>query len=141
MPGILISLSGAGDCVADHEASGTTLQTSKSPEFGGSGASFSSTDLLSVALGTCIATDLEPVAERHGIALDQIRVEVVKRLGERPKRVEAFTVSVRLPAGVDDLLALKLRRAAGHCLVQRSLHPDIDCTVDFFRAGQLIEEV
>ena len=126
--------------MVEHEASGTSLGTSKSPEFGGTGASFSSTDLLAVALGTCIATDLEHVAERHGLLLDQITVGVVKRFGEGPKRIEAFNVSVRLPARVDDLLVLKLRRAAGHCLVQRSLHPDIDCTVDFFRAGQLIEE-
>ena len=139
MAGILITLRGGGDCLARHGDTGVELHTSKSPAFGGSGVSFSSTDLLGVALGTCIATDLEPVAERHGLPLDEITVEVEKRFGEAPKRIESMTVSVRLPAGVDDVLALKLRRAAGHCLVQRSLSADIRCSVDFYRGGRLVD--
>jgi uncharacterized OsmC-like protein len=109
------------------------MTTSKSPAFGGTGSSFSSTDLLAVALGTCIATDIEPVAERNGLALREIRIEVEKELSLQPKRVVSLTTHVRLPTSVDDILVVKLQRAAALCLVQRSLSPDIRCDITFWR--------
>jgi len=133
MAQITIALEGAGDCTAVHGGSGTSLRTSKSPAFGGSGRSFSSTDLLGVALGTCIATDLEKVAERNGLDLADIRLDVDKTFAESPKRIDRFDVKVRLPESVDDVLLLKLRRAAAACLVQRSLNDAITIDVAFFR--------
>jgi uncharacterized OsmC-like protein len=131
---ITIGLDGKGDCVVSHAETGTTLRTSKSPAFGGTGESFSSTDLLGIALGTCIATDLEPVALRHGVALETIQIEVDKLLSVSPKRVEAFAVTVRIDQDVPEDILLRLRRAADACLVQRALHPDVRCTIVFERA-------
>lgn len=140
MAQITIALEGAGDCTAFHAASGTSLRTSKSPAFGGSGLSFSSTDLLGVALGTCIATDIEKVAERNGLDLADITVEVDKTFAENPKRIARFDVRVGLPAGLDDILVLKLRRAAALCLVQRSLHRDMVIDVAFYRGATLVPD-
>jgi uncharacterized OsmC-like protein len=130
---IQIRLLGAGECDVRHAPSGAQLHTSKSPAFGGLGRSFSSTDLIGAALGSCIATDLEPVAVRHGLALADIAILVAKELSGAPKRIESFTVTVTLPATVDDVLLVKLQRAARLCLVQRSLNADIACTVTFTR--------
>ena len=132
MSGIAITLEGGGDCRIEH-ASGTVLRTSKSAAFGGSGRSFSSTDLLAVALGSCVATDMEPVAVRHGLPLGEIRIEVDKDVSVKPKQVRALRVRVSLPPGVDDMLLVKLERAAGHCLVHRSLHPDVVVTITLER--------
>jgi uncharacterized OsmC-like protein len=131
----VIRLRSHGDCDAIHPASGTSLATSKSPQFGGSGASFSSTDLLAVALGTCIATDIEPVAARHGIDLQAIEIFVDKRMSIQPKRIDAFDVTVVIHAPVDDPLLTRLRNAANACLVQRSLHPSIACAIQFRTAS------
>ena len=130
---IEIRLLGAGECDVRHAASGARLHTSKSTAFGGLGRSFSSTDLIGAALGSCIATDLEPVAVRHGLAPADITILVEKELSGAPKRIESFTVTVTLPATVDDVLLVKLERAARLCLVQRSLSPDIACTVTLTR--------
>lgn len=97
--------------------------------FGGSGASFSSTDLLAAALGSCIATDLEPLARRHRIALADIGIEVEKSLSSRPKQVESLHVHVRLPRGVAEDVLLRFERAAARCLVHRSLDPHIRVSV------------
>jgi len=127
--GIDIVLEGRGECVVRQRVTGVELRTSKSPEYGGAGTSFSSTDLLAVALGTCIATDVEPVAERHGIEAGSIRVHVSKVLSVRPKRIASLSVDVEVPAGVQPDVRLRLERAAGHCLVHRSLSPEIEVRV------------
>ncbi|MFW6201243.1 MAG: OsmC family protein [Gemmatimonadota bacterium] len=132
---VAIRLEGGGECVARHGSSDTRMRTSKSPAYGGSGGSFSSTDLLAVALGTCIATDLELVAERHGIAPAEIAIDVDKTLSLRPKRIEAFRVVVRVPERVEDDVVLRLERAAGHCLVHRSLAAEIRVDVEVHRAA------
>jgi len=134
---LTISLLGRGECEARLANTDVRVLTSKSPAFGGTGSSFSSTDLLAVALGTCIATDIEPVAERNGMALDAIRVDVEKELSVQPKRIISLHTHVRLPAGTDDVLVVKLRRAAATCLVQRSLSPDIRFDMTFWRGDEV----
>jgi uncharacterized OsmC-like protein len=132
----IIRLRGHGDCDATHSPSGASLVTSKSPQFGGSGASFSSTDLLAVALGTCIATDIEPVAARHGIDLQAIEILVEKRMSIQPKRIDALDVTIDIHVPVDDQLLTRLRNAANACLVQRSLSPAIACEIRFRTASR-----
>jgi uncharacterized OsmC-like protein len=136
MSTVVIRPLGRGECEIVHSPSGAQLRSSKSAQFGGLGTSFSSTDLLSAALGSCIATDLEPVAERNGLAPDAIRIEVDKRMTLTPKRIEAMRVTITVPPSVDDTLFLKLERAAQHCLVQRSLSPDVHCAVAVLRAEE-----
>jgi uncharacterized OsmC-like protein len=131
---ITVTLGGSGECEVLHAESGARIHTSKSALFGGTGRSVSSTDLLSAALGTCIATDLEPVADRHGLPLEQIRIEVDKQMTVSPRKIVALTVDITLPDTVDDLLRLKLERTAQHCLVHRSLSPEIEVSITVRRA-------
>lgn len=133
---VRVSLLGKGECEVTHTASGVRLRTSKSPEYGGLGGSFSSTDLLAAALASCIATDLEPVAERHGVPLAAIHLEAGKRLGTSPKRVESLDVLVRVGAAVEDSVLLRLRRAADACLVQRSLDSEVRVRIRVERAPE-----
>ena len=51
----------------------------------GKGESFSPTDLVATALGTCIATTMAIVAERHQVELKGMTVQVTKGNGERPR--------------------------------------------------------
>lgn len=132
---IRIRLLGGGDCELVHDATGVELRTSKSVAFGGSGASFSSTDLLAAALGSCIATDLDVVATRNGVPPEAIRIEVDKVLSLTPKRLEAIDVRVVLPAGTPEVVATKLERTAEHCLVHRALHPDLEVRIRFGRSA------
>jgi len=133
VPLMVIQMQGRGDCSIEHAPTGTVIVTSKSAAFGGLGRSFSSTDLLAAALGSCIATDIEHVAVRHDVPLDDIRIEVDKEVTAQPKKVVALGVRVRVPPSVDDVLLLKLERAASHCLVHRSLHPEVRVDIEFQR--------
>lgn len=129
-PRLSVRLLGAGACEVRHAPSGARLRTSRPLAFGGSGDAFSSTDLLAAALGTCIATDLEGLADRHGISREDLVIEVDKALSVRPKRLEGLRVRIRLPDGADDRARLVLARAAEACLVRRSLAPDVRVTVE-----------
>ncbi|MGH7502197.1 MAG: OsmC family protein [Longimicrobiales bacterium] len=136
---IRIRLLGGGDCDVEHAETGTHVRTSKSAAFGGTASSFSSTDLLAAALGSCIATDLEPVAERNGVIPAAIRIDVEKTLSMSPKRIESIDVRVTLPTHTPDLVVTKLERAAEHCLVHRGLNPEVDVRIRFQLESQAVQ--
>lgn len=125
MSRIDITLLGKGDTEITHVASDTRIRSSKSPAYGGSGSTFSSTDLLAAALGSCIATNVEPVAERHGVSLDRIRVSVEKTLSAEPKRLDALDVVVHVEGDTAPDILLRFDRASHLCLVHRSLAPHV----------------
>ena len=52
-------------CSAEHGPSGVSLSTDAPPEHDGRGESFSPTDLLATALGTCIFTVMGIKAKRR----------------------------------------------------------------------------
>lgn len=128
--GLTITFRRVGSCEVVH-SSGARLTTDLPPEYGGAGESFSATDLLAAALGVCIATNIDLVAERHGIPVDALSLTVDKTLSVEPKRLEALSVIVRSSAPIPGDILLRLERAASHCIVHRSLHPDVAVTISF----------
>jgi putative redox protein len=106
------------------------IGTDSAPEFGGGGRSFSATDLLAAALGACMATSIDRVAERHGIPLDALMVSVEKTLANAPKRVARLAVTITVAAPIDPALGDRLRHAAESCPVHRSLHPDVEIVLE-----------
>jgi len=130
MSRIDVTLVGNGACRIVHQESGASIASSVAPEYGGAGGAFSSTDLLAAALGSCIATNLEPLLVRHGIPLDTIRVGVDKELSVTPKRLVRLAVAIHLGPTVSPDVIVRLGRAADHCLVHQSLAPEIDVRID-----------
>ena len=63
---------------AVHTPSGNELITDAPVDNQGRGASFSPTDLLATALGTCIGTIMGIVADRHSIDLVGMKIDVTK---------------------------------------------------------------
>ena len=65
-------------CSMVHEPSGATLSTDAPVDNNGKGESFSPTDLVGAALAGCMSTIMGIVAERKGIHLEGMTVEVAK---------------------------------------------------------------
>ena len=63
-------------CRAAHGPSNTALNTDAPKDNMGKGESFSPTDLVATALGTCIVTTMGIVAQRHGIDIGGATVGV-----------------------------------------------------------------
>ncbi len=119
---------------ATHGPSGATLNTDAPTDNGGKGSSFSPTDLVATALGTCVMTILGLVAERHELDLKGTRVHVTKEMITSPvRRIGSLRTVVTIPAGaVDDpSMRERMEAAARKCPVHQSLHPDIDAPIEF----------
>jgi putative redox protein len=119
-------------CEAKHEPSGAVLLTDAPKDNQGEGASFSPTDLLATALGTCMLTIMGITAQRDGIDLSSTTVSVIKEMVASPlRRVGKLTVRIHVPLALTPEQQQKLRNAAMTCPVHKSLHPDVEIPVEF----------
>jgi Predicted redox protein, regulator of disulfide bond formation len=118
-------------CVAEHVPSGVTLSTDAPEDNRGEGRSFSPTDLVATALGTCIATILGIQAEEQGFDLEGTEVTVEKEMESDPRRIDSLRTEVTMPVALDERARTRLERAARHCPVDESIHPDIDAPIVF----------
>ncbi|QDV87553.1 OsmC family protein [Planctomycetes bacterium TBK1r] len=121
-------------CTATHGPSGKTLTTDAPLDNGGKGESFSPTDLVATALGSCVLTILGLVAERHELDLTGAEVTVTKEMIQQPvRRIGGLRTVVTLPAGSvnDAAMRTRLETAARKCPVHQSIHPDIDAPIEF----------
>jgi len=114
-----------------HEPSGSVLTTEAPKDNGGEGSSFSPTDLLGAALGSCVLTTIAIVAERLGVNVAGMHMRVEKHMSSDPRRVGDLPLVVHLPKMLDDTIRQKLERAGLACPVHKSLHPDIKMPVSF----------
>jgi putative redox protein len=119
-------------CEASHAPSGTTLITDAPKDNQGMAASFSPTDLIATALGTCILTTMEIVARRMNLALDGATATVEKEMTPQPSRkIGKLSVAIHIPLKLADAEKQKLEHAAHACPVHKSLHPDIQIPITF----------
>lgn len=131
-----IRYEGGLHCDARHDPSGTTLATDAPVDNQGKGQSFSPTDLVATALGTCMLTVMGIVARNSGWDLEGIDVTVTKTMtAEAPRRIERLSVAFTVPEEVSAALPLealaKLEHTAHTCPVRLSIHPDIEVPVSF----------
>jgi len=117
---------------ATHGPSKNSFITDAPVDNQGKGASFSPTDLVATALGTCMLTTMGIVAKRQGWVLDGARATVVKHMVADPdRRVGKLVVDLHLPAGFDAQARALLERTAHSCPVNKSLHPKVEVPVTF----------
>jgi len=113
--------------VAIHGPSGEKLETDAPKDNGGKGEKFSPTDLVAVALGTCVLTIMGIQAKLLNIDFTGARVQVRKEMQPSPQRMIAkLEVDFFFPKQLDDAQKAKLEKAAMHCPVHASLHPSIE---------------
>jgi putative redox protein len=117
---------------AKHQPSGTTLTTDAPVDNHGKGESFSPTDLVATALGSCMATVMGIVAERQKTNLAGMEIHVEKHMSaDPPRRIHALDVHVRIPGVVGEKEKSELEQAALTCPVAQSLSPRIDVRTVF----------
>ena len=126
-----IQLHDKGRCQIRHELAGTEIITDLPPEYGGGGRSFSSTDLGSAALGSCILTTIDGIFEREGYDPKKIRISITKVLSENPKMIKAISLEICYPENLCGVLLKKLERATATCPVKRSLNEQIEIKIRF----------
>lgn len=119
-------------CDATHGPSGAKVATDAPRDNEGRGESFSPTDLVATALGTCMVTIMGIYARRNGVDLSGTKVHVVKEMIQEPaRRIGALKVRIAVPRKPDERHRKALEQAAKHCPVHQSLHPDVKIPVEF----------
>ena len=132
---ISIDYVGKLHCNATHRPSETVLATDAPLDNQGKGESFSPTDLVATALGTCIATTMAIVAERHEVELKGMTVEVSKEMADAPRRIGRLTTKVHVPLPADHPQRELLEKTALGCPVHRSLAAQMERPTEFFWEG------
>ena len=136
MVNISISYEGGLRCEAVHGPSGQKLFTDAPVDNHGRGESFSPTDLVATALGSCMATIMGIVADRHKLDLTGMKIEVSKEMSQdAPRRIARLTTVIDVPLPQDHPDREILERAALTCPVHQSLHPEIEKPLEFRWVG------
>ena len=119
-------------CEATHGPSRARLSTDAPRDNEGKGESFSPTDLVATALGSCMVTIMGIYARRNQIDISGATVHVVKEMIQEPvRRIGSLRVKIAVPKKVDERHRKALEQAAKHCPVHQSLHPDVKIPVEF----------
>jgi putative redox protein len=117
---------------AVHERSGSRLITDAPLDNQGKGEAFSPTDLMGVALLTCMLTTMGIAAQGRGWELGQVEGDVLKVMASAPRRVHELIVAIRFRnSPLDAAQRQTMEEIALNCPVAKSLHPDITQQVQF----------
>jgi len=132
MVNIQIEYQGELHCKATHGPSGAELSTDAPTDNQGRGESFSPTDLVATALGSCMLTIMGIAARTQNIDITGATASVDKEMtATLPRKIERLTVKIHVPHPLDDEDKVKLERAARACPVHKSLHPDVHTQIEF----------
>jgi putative redox protein len=119
-------------CKAIHEPSGTELTTDAPKDNQGRGESFSPTDLVATALGSCMLTVMGIMARTLNLDITGATATVGKEMtSSAPRRIARLAVRIHIPHAISPENQQKLERAAHTCPVHKSLHPDVESPIDF----------
>lgn len=136
MPKIDIAYRGQLRTEATHVPSSNTLVTDAPVDNQGKGESFSPTDLVATALGSCMLTIMGIMAERHGWDLSRASVHVEKGMTAVPsRRIERLAVTITVPGEFDDKARRALEKAALGCPVHATLGDRVEMPVEFVWPG------
>jgi len=131
---VRINLEYQGDlhCSAIHEPSGSQLATDAPKDNQGRGESFSPTDLVATALGSCMLTIMGIVARTHKIEIAGATATVEKEMSSAPpRRIARLAVKIHVPQPVSPEDRKRLENGVHTCPVHKSLHPEMEIPVEF----------
>jgi putative redox protein len=121
-------------CAATRSDNAQVIHTDIAQEGGGKGEYVSPTDLVAVAVGTCIMSVLGIVTQRGGANLDGLQIRVIKEMASPPiRRIDTLRVTIIMPPGqvVPRAERMRLERSVQACPVKQSLHPDVKVAIEF----------
>lgn len=118
---------------AVHEQSGTKLITDAPLDNHGKGESFSPTDLVAAALGSCMLTIMGISAESYGFELNGTTLEIEKIMAANPRRIAEVKIVLNFPHGKSytDQHKRIIESSAKTCPVFNSLGADVKKTLVF----------
>jgi putative redox protein len=119
-------------CRLIHDPSGASFASDAPKDNQGKGESFSPTDLVGAALGSCLLTVMGIAARGAGVTIEGATARVTKTMAAAPtRRIARLDVAIAIPHAPSPEARAKLEAAALSCPVKQSLHPDIALPIVF----------
>lgn len=120
-------------CKVTHLQSGTVIETDAPTDNKGKGERFSPTDMLCVALGTCIVTTMALKANELNIDLKDTKLDITKHMLGDPRRIAKIEILLKFPSGivVSESDRLLLEKTGDNCPVAKSIHPDMETNIQY----------
>ena len=131
-----VTYQGELHCSVVHQPSSCALETDAPVDNHGRGESFSPTDLVAAALGSCMATIMGIVARKQGSDIEGTTIRVLKEMTkELPRRIAKLTVTIDVASDVAATLGeaarAELEHAANTCPVRLSILDAIEVPTSF----------
>ena len=101
MSTVRIGYEGSLRTSCEHSRSGAIIRTDAPVDNRGLGQGFSPTDLVATALGACMITVMGIKAEDKGWSLVDVSCEVLKVMGESPRRIGRIELLITMPAKLE----------------------------------------
>lgn len=120
-----------------HQLSGESLLSDLPSAYGGQARSFSSTDLVAAAVGSCIMSSMEYVIARENLDPSAFNIEVEKQVSNSPRMISFLGICISYTVDLTEKQVSKLKRAAETCPVKRSLNADVEIKLEFKRVNQI----
>ena len=115
-----------------HLASNTEIITDAPVDNNGKGESFSPTDLVATALGTCMITVMGIYAEKNGILMPNVYSRTNKIMSSSPRKISKLKIEIIFEDNqLSEVEKKSLKDVALNCPVAKSLHPDLQQEIEF----------
>ena len=115
-----------------HLASNIEIITDAPVDNNGRGESFSPTDLVATALGTCMITVMGLYAEKNGILMPNVYSRTNKVMSSSPRKISKLKIEIIFEDNqLSDVEKQSLKNVALNCPVAKSLHPDLKQEIEF----------
>lgn len=114
------------------EVRGHRIVVDQPPQVGGADTAPTPTELFVASLASCVAFYAGRYLTRHGYSRDDLAVTAEYDLAtDRPARVSAVRLTLRVPADLPGQRRPALLAVAGHCTVHNTLTvaPEVDITL------------
>lgn len=129
---IRVRYQGGLRCESTHGPSSRTLLSDAPVDNCGKGESFSPTDLVATALGSCMLTIMGIVADKKGLDIEGTTLDVTKSMVADPqRRISKLDVRIHVPGEFEPGATAALEKAAMTCPVFMSLSDRIEIPVAF----------
>tara|TARA_B100000131_G_C18049399_1_gene585780 strand:+ start:228 stop:635 length:408 start_codon:yes stop_codon:yes gene_type:complete len=131
MSNISISYNGELRTLIKHNSTGELIETDAPIDNNGKGRKFSPTDLFVSSLGSCMLTIMGITANSHGFSIDGSSIDIQKIMGTSPRRVKEINININIAGILSEKERAIVIRAAKHCPVSKSIHPEINEKISF----------
>ena len=115
-----------------HIESGSKISTDAPKDNNGLGRTFSPTDLVASAVGSCMLTIIGIAAKTNDIVIEKMSAEVSKTMSENlPRRISEIIVLISIFGAFDSKSRAIIERSAKHCPVHKSVNSNIQINFNY----------